>query len=88
MRPLLFDLQSDPNELHDLGGDPTYASEINRLREWHFDWTRRHHARMTRSPAQVERMSAAREPPGIYIAYRDREELEADGLTMPAPAQA
>ena len=83
MRPMLFDLETDPDELHDLGDDPTYADQIARLRELHFDWARQHHARITRSAPIVEAMTDDREPPGIFIAYWDRDELEADGLSMP-----
>ena len=32
MRPLLFDLESDPNELVDLGGDPAFAEQVDRMR--------------------------------------------------------
>ena len=80
---MLFDLETDPEELNELGADPVYADQIARLRDLHFDWTRRHHARITRSPEQVAGMLAEREPPGILIAYNDPEELVADGLAMP-----
>ncbi|MEM9351207.1 MAG: alkaline phosphatase family protein [Pseudomonadota bacterium] len=83
MRPLLFDLENDPEELHDLGDDPKYAAEIERLSALHFAWARGHHNRITRAPEIVEKMTDGREPEGIYIAYWDREELERDGLTMP-----
>ncbi len=86
MRPLLFDLQTDPNELCDLATDPTYAEHLDRLKDAHFDWSRRHHSRITRSAEAVEAMAAEREPPGIYIAFRDRKELEADGRSMPSHA--
>ncbi|MEO0486836.1 MAG: alkaline phosphatase family protein [Pseudomonadota bacterium] len=84
MRPMLFDLQTDPGELYDLGDDPAYADQIARLRELHFDWARGHHSRITRSPEIVEKMTDGKEPPGIYIAYWDEAELVADGLEMPA----
>ena len=84
MRPMLFDLLSDPDEVHDLGDDPAHADQVARLRELHFDWARKHHTRITRSPQIVERMAAGKEPPGIYIAYWDRDEVEANGLEMPA----
>ncbi|MEM9437879.1 MAG: alkaline phosphatase family protein [Pseudomonadota bacterium] len=83
MRPLLYDLENDPEELHDLGDDPKYAAEIERLSALHFAWARGHHNRITRAPEIVEKMTDGREPEGIYIAYWDREELERDGLKMP-----
>ena len=83
MRPMLFDLQSDPDELHDLGEDPAYAREIDRLADLHFAWARRQHTRITRTPEIIETMARTREPEGIYIAYWDKQELEAHGLKMP-----
>ena len=68
-------------------GGANNIGEIVRLRDLHFDWARQHHARITRAPEIVDRMAEAREPPGILIAYRDRGELEADGLEMPAHLQ-
>lgn len=85
-RPMLFDLETDPNELQDLGGLSEHADQIERLKALHFSWARQHHTRTTLSAETIERMSEAREPPGIIIAYWDREELEADGLPMPSHA--
>jgi arylsulfatase A-like enzyme len=83
MRPLLFDLQNDPDELHDLGDDPAYAAEISRLAALHFDWTRQHHSRITRSAEIIEAMTDDREPPGIVIAYWDEAEMKENGIPMP-----
>ncbi len=83
MRPLLFDLDTDPDELFDLGDDPAHKPEIDRLAALHFEWSRKHHNRITRSPAQVEAMADEREPDGIIIAYWDEAELVEDGLPMP-----
>ena len=83
MRPMLFDLETDPEELHDLGDDPAHAGEIERLSALHFAWTRQHHTRITRTPDIIERMTQAREPEGIYIAYLDEAEVMANGLKMP-----
>ena len=83
MRPLLFDLEADPDELYDLGDSPEHQHQIERLQALHFAWTRQHHTRITRTPDIIERMAAAREPEGIYIALWDQEELEKHGLKMP-----
>ncbi len=83
MRPLLFDLQTDPNELHELGGDPRYAAEIERMKEFHFAWARQHHNRITKDEATVEKMTAAKEPKGIIIGYWNEKELEPDNLRLP-----
>lgn len=86
MRPLLFDLETDPNELCDLATDPAHADQLDRLSTAHFEWSRQHHTRITRSAEEIERMTDNKEPPGIFIAYRDRQELEDDGRTMPGHA--
>jgi len=83
MRAMLFDLETDPDELHDLGADPVYAEQIERLKALHFDWARQHHNRITRTAEIVEAMTDDREPEGIYIAHFDQAELEAEGLKMP-----
>jgi arylsulfatase A-like enzyme len=83
MRPLLFDLETDPEELFDLGADPGHQAHVERLRELHFAWARQNPARITRSAQQVEAMTDDREPAGIVIAYWDEGELARDGLPMP-----
>ena len=82
-RPMLFDLQSDPNELTDLGDDPEHEGQVRRLKDVHFHWARKHHARITLSPATIEAMTDEREPPGIMIGYWNTEELERDGYVLP-----
>lgn len=86
-RPMLFDLDNDPNELIDLGADLECTAELERLGALHFAWAREHHTRVTKSAAEVEAMTDAREPPGIIIGYWDRGELETDGLELPRHAK-
>lgn len=83
MQPMLFDLKSDPDELHDLGGDPAFQDQIDRLRDIHFDWSRQHHSRITRSADTIEKMTDEKEPDGITIAYWDKDEARADSITLP-----
>ena len=83
MRPMLFDLKSDPEELHDLGNNPDYADQVSRLRDLHFEWAREHHTRITRSAEIIESMTDDKEPPGIVIAYWDQDALEANGIPLP-----
>ena len=82
-RPMLFDLETDPGELHDLGGDPAYADQITRLSAAHFKWARQHHTRITRTAEAIEAMTDAKEPPGILIGYKDADELIEDGRNLP-----
>lgn len=84
MRPMLFDLESDPDELHDLGDNPAHQDQIDRLSALHFNWTRQHHSRITRKAEIIEAMTDEREPSGIVIAYWDEKELAANGLPMPS----
>jgi len=83
MRPILYDLESDPDELVDLATDPEFAHQLERLTVLHFEWSRQHHNRTTRSAEIIQKMADSREPPGILIAYANKEELEADGLELP-----
>ena len=84
-RPLLFDLETDPEELVDLGSAPEHEDVRARLHEALFAWARRHHSRITRSPEQVDRMAAAGEPPGILIGFWDEDEIRAAGRTSTHP---
>ncbi|MDP2493079.1 sulfatase-like hydrolase/transferase [Shimia thalassica] len=76
-RPMLFDLETHPDEFVDLGGDPAYADELTRLEKLFFGWSRRTSQRTTRSDAWI----AARDPSlgeakaGILIGYRNEAEL-------------
>ena len=83
MRPMLFDLQTDPSEVVDLGADPAYTDQLERLSKLHFEWTRQHHNRITRSPDIVEKMTDGKEPPGILIGYATKEEMEGTGRSLP-----
>lgn len=78
-RPLLFDLESDPDELVDLGAEPEQEAVRTELHEALFAWARQHHTRITRAPQQIERMAAGGEPPGIQIGFWDAEELRESG---------
>jgi arylsulfatase A-like enzyme len=83
MRPMLFDLETDPQELHDLGADAAHQDQLDRLGALHFEWSRQHHSRITRSAEIVEKMTDENEPPGIVIAFWDQDEAEASGIALP-----
>jgi arylsulfatase A-like enzyme len=78
-RPLLFDLESDPDELVDMGGDPAHEEIRARLHEAMFAWARRHHSRITLTAEQIDRMAKGGEPPGIQIGFWDEDELRESG---------
>ncbi|MFV0384939.1 alkaline phosphatase family protein [Paracoccus sp. (in: a-proteobacteria)] len=76
-RPMLFDLETDPQELTDLGADPDHAGVRDRMAAAIFAWARRHHNRFTLSPERIEKMTGG-EPPGILIGFWDEAEFEAE----------
>lgn len=83
MRPLLYDLQADPDELNEIGDDPRFEAEILRLREFHFDWSRKHHRRITKDFEAIEKMTLGKEPPGVIIGYWNESELAEGDIKMP-----
>ncbi len=84
-RPLLFDLESDPDEVVDLGAEPAHEEVRARLHEALFAWARRHHTRITRTPQQVDRMAKGGEPPGILIGFWDEDEIREAGIKSVYP---
>jgi arylsulfatase A-like enzyme len=53
LRPMLFDLHTDPDEFHDLGADPAQAEVIARLYDHLAHWGRRMSQRVTISDDQI-----------------------------------
>ena len=80
-RPMLFDLQEDPDELNDLGASSDHEDIAARLRGAMFDWATRHHARITMTEAEIEKI-AGLEPPGVLIGFWDEDELGEEGLKI------
>ncbi len=75
--PMLFDLESDPEEVNDLGGDPTHAEQIARLTDKLLSWATGHHNRVTRSEAQIDARTANEDRAGVLIGFWDEADLEA-----------
>ena len=74
-RPMLFDLETDPQELVDLGASPGHANVRQRMHDAIFEWSRKHHNRITLTPQRIEQMTGG-EPPGILIGIWDEEQFE------------
>ena len=75
-RPMLYDLQTDPNEFHDRGADPACAPERARLKDALFDWALRDHNRITMPNARIAAYNRASQlKAGILIGYWDEAEL-------------
>ena len=78
-RPMLFDLQTDPQELHDLGAslDAEHVRQRERLHEALFAWARRPRQRVTVSDELIENteVQARIAENGILIGYADEDDL-------------
>jgi arylsulfatase A-like enzyme len=67
-RPMLFDLENDPDELNDLGASDAHADVIAELYSALFDWARRQSQRTTVSDAQINaRRQGGSEEVGVLI---------------------
>lgn len=77
-RPVLFDLETDPQEVIDLGGSETeeHAAVRARMESALLDWATRHHARITATPAVLAGQKRAADN-GILIGFWDEAEYEA-----------
>ncbi|NOX40095.1 MAG: sulfatase-like hydrolase/transferase [Alphaproteobacteria bacterium] len=70
-RPMLFDLTHDPNEFNDLGDDPAFHTQIEKMYQKLGSWGRRMSQRTTKSDEQIR---AAIENPrrdGILLGVFD-----------------
>jgi arylsulfatase A-like enzyme len=77
-RPMLFDRVNDPNEFHDLGDDPKYADECQRMMAALAAWGLRVSQRTTRSEQQIRNASGKAERRGILIGVWDEAEIPAE----------
>jgi arylsulfatase A-like enzyme len=74
-RPMLYDLQSDPNEFRDLGADPAFAGERERLSAALAQWGLRLSQRTTISETQIKSKRGSAQRRGILIGVWDESEL-------------
>ena len=70
-RPILFDLQADPEELNDLGDSAAHAPVIAAMYDRLFAWARRPSQRTTRSEAQLVEMRTKTRKRGVVIGVYD-----------------
>ncbi|QYZ69345.1 alkaline phosphatase family protein [Neotabrizicola shimadae] len=77
-RPMLFDLETDPQELVDLGKLPGHEAEIERLERMLFDWARRPAQRTAISHDEILGMRGKSRRYGIIIGAVDPDELAPD----------
>ncbi|MEC3863140.1 sulfatase-like hydrolase/transferase [Mesobacterium sp. TK19101] len=70
-RPMLFDLENDPQELTDLGDRDDHTEVIAKMYEKLFEWTRRQSQRTTRSEEQLIAMRTKTRRRGVVIGVYD-----------------
>ncbi len=70
-RPLLFDLENDPNELNDLGESAAHEDVIAVMYSHLFKWTRRQSQRTTRSEQQLIEMRTKSRGRGVVVGVYD-----------------
>ena len=74
-RPILFDLESDPNEFRDLGADPRFQHERDRLSGALATWGLRLSQRTTRSEQEMLGMRGRPERRGVLIGVWDENDV-------------
>ncbi|MCW9043941.1 MAG: sulfatase-like hydrolase/transferase [Pseudopelagicola sp.] len=77
-RPMLFDLENDPDELCDLGDREDHADIIAMMYDKLFAWTRRPSQRTTRSEAQLIAMRTASRGRGVILGVYDENDTPLD----------
>ncbi len=75
-RPMLFDLQDDPNEFHDLGNSPAHQEIIALMYERLAKWSRRSSQRVAVSDAQIDAGKAGPNGVGIVLGVYDEDEID------------
>lgn len=77
-RPMLFDLQTDPDEFFDLAKGESHRPEIDRLYGMLAQWGRRLAQRVTRSEDDIKAMRGASGRKGILPFLYDGSEVDAE----------
>jgi arylsulfatase A-like enzyme len=74
-RPMLYDLENDPDELNDLGDDPAHEAVRARFAEALMQWGLRLSQRLTRSEQQIRNMRGMADKRGILIGVWDESDI-------------
>ncbi|MDE2364185.1 MAG: alkaline phosphatase family protein [Hyphomicrobiales bacterium] len=76
-RPMLYDLENDPQEFVDRGADPACDGVRSAMREALLDWALADHNRITMPDARIESYSSVSQlKAGVLIGYWDEKEVE------------
>lgn len=76
MRPMLFDLENDPDELFDLGADPAYEAQRAEMYEKLYEWSLRQSQRVTISDAEIVAQRRAFNGTGVILGAWDEEDVD------------
>ena len=79
-RPILFDLETDPDEFVDLGESADHTAEIERLYKCLAQWGRRLAQRVTKSESDIERMRGKSQRKGVLTFLADGTEVPEEWL--------
>ena len=89
LRPMLFDLGSDPEELFDVAEDPANAEHLDRLYGYLAVWGRRQSQRVTVSAGDIEAMRGRSGRRGIVLGAYDADDVDAEVISKyVGPAEA
>ena len=80
-RPMLFDLENDPDELVDLGNDAAHRGVIDEMYECLLDWALRPSQRTTRSRAQLTAGRGKSADTGVLIGVWDENDVPAKAVS-------
>ncbi len=80
VRPMLFDLEKDPEEYHDLGESAEHSSVIDLMYQRLGDWSRRPSQRTTKSEQDILNMRGNSRGTGVLIGVYDEADLEPELL--------
>jgi arylsulfatase A-like enzyme len=75
-RPMLFDLQNDPDEFNDLGDSAEHESVIDMMYERLGRWARRMSQRTTRSEEDIKAMRGGSRRRGVLLGMYDGTEVD------------
>ena len=89
LRPMLFDLGSDPEELFDVAEDPANAEHLDRLYGYLAVWGRRQSQRVTVSAGEIEAMRGRSGRRGIVLGAYNADDVDAEVISKyVGPAEA
>jgi arylsulfatase A-like enzyme len=81
VRPMLFDLENDPEEFHDLAKSDKHQEQIDRLYDMLAKWGRRPAQRVTKSDQDIKNMRGKSLRKGVLPFMYDGSEVDEE-LTM------